>query len=116
MDGENDMNSVLMVYPHRECQVTPVSLHSIKDTKVNLAFNHYKENTKSKLTIFNSLEIVVLMILYKWMLTEFVFSCYNRKIPLICGNRVHVLYFFFHVQLKPLLNLTNFEKILNFWF
>lgn len=45
LDGENDMNTVLMVYPHRDCEVTPVSLHSIKETKVNLAFNHYKENT-----------------------------------------------------------------------
>lgn len=42
------MNTVLMVYPHRDCEVTPVSLHSIKETKVNLAFNHYKENTKSE--------------------------------------------------------------------
>uniref|UniRef100_K1QWZ4 Protein cramped-like protein n=1 Tax=Magallana gigas TaxID=29159 RepID=K1QWZ4_MAGGI len=51
LDGENDMNTVLMVYPHRDCEVTPVSLHSIKETKVNLAFNHYKENTKNLVTV-----------------------------------------------------------------
>lgn len=70
MDGENDMNTVLKVYPHRECQVTPVSLHSIKDTKVNLAFNHYKENTKSRFTMFYSLEIFVMMILYKMVVSR----------------------------------------------
>lgn len=51
LDGENDMNTVLKVYPHRDCEITPVSLHSIKEPKINLAFNHYKESIKNSITV-----------------------------------------------------------------
>lgn len=48
LDGENDMNIVLMVYFYRDCEVIFVLFYLIKEIKVNLVFNYYKENIKSE--------------------------------------------------------------------
>lgn len=42
------MNIVLMVYFYRDCEVIFVLFYLIKEIKVNLVFNYYKENIKSE--------------------------------------------------------------------
>lgn len=42
------MNIVLIVYFYRDCEVIFVLFYLIKEIKVNLVFNYYKENIKSE--------------------------------------------------------------------
>lgn len=44
LDGECPRDKDLTLFPHQECNVVPVSLKAIKERRIPLAFNNYKEN------------------------------------------------------------------------
>lgn len=63
------MNIVLMVYFYRDCEVIFVLFYLIKEIKVNLVFNYYKENIKSE--FFVIYQVIVKRVFFDLILRIF---------------------------------------------
>jgi hypothetical protein len=44
IDGEEENMKEFTVFPHRDCDITPISMDTAKEQKMDLAFNNYREN------------------------------------------------------------------------
>ncbi|KAJ8321235.1 hypothetical protein KUTeg_001211 [Tegillarca granosa] len=51
LDGESESLKHLVVFPPKECDITPVSLNAVHETRVQLAFSNYKEQIMSSPTV-----------------------------------------------------------------
>ena len=43
-DSEADISPILTVYPHPDCDITPLTLQATKEQKINITFSDYREN------------------------------------------------------------------------
>lgn len=64
------MNIVLMVYFYRDCEVIFVLFYLIKEIKVNLVFNYYKENIKSEF-------FVIYQVIVKRVFIDLIFCIFD---------------------------------------
>ena len=51
-DSEPDIGPILTIYPHPDCDITPLTLQATKEQKINITFSDYREN----MNIFSKLK------------------------------------------------------------